>query len=1566
MKCKYKYNGETVGGYESLIRHLQIPENFDDLLFALEHVDEQDKMIRTLTEIQDRNKRRGSSGRYDSEFVKSNDNEDVILEEGSAELKVDESDGFSVQKFIDSGLYIDVEGKPVMPPIRIEDFLKSQLKKYTTSGMSKEEAELKTKKLKQFWKDIAIDCRDLHRIILRMHRDISYSDLDKAVKGTSFEQMQTLLRDGIDNNESIYRQILAQVQFTNGKYSREYGDESNVKLMRNIRLSADLIGHDKKIYANVDFIAVKPDGSLEVFLMKGSHEPPSQWDYAKREKYQHEIALIARMLQHNGLTTKNIRFNIIPVELQYDNDFKSIDDIIVHPAVCYSHKNGAYILQEAYNNASKFISTPTIELDVQTESVDKVNKQLRTFIPDGSLRTFGIVESVKDYIDANWYYWKQGRQPSQGHNLYIGGKKYEISNPAEGSNNEEVVKLITELQSQLIDTESGILSTRGIISQYKDSRRTGTLQFRNLTLDEFFAPYLEKKSEVTINGKKHYEYKWELVENEDITNFNILIFKNTDTDQINVVSLTALDIDKTHKLNRRDNILGYHLDNVNAVDATGKLLLKPTYGNIEMMRLMFLLNELIPNFDHHCKLGDISVIGSLGFNIKSQTYPIEMLQSNFNKIISVLNNVEPSLNIQNNFRTIDTVSPVDSLIQMYLNILQNTSTQISEIRSLKPIITGSNTDGMRILNGDIVSSLVTAETTEVKIERIQELIERLTDIIKSDKHSLAPDDLIKYSKMTTNSKLKMAATLLIEASITLDRLTGNIRIVDSEISQLDKYFARPQNMENSQVRLVGKLLQDAVHATASRMDPEVSEFVNDCMEFYENSGYTSFENFTLGTQSRVFKRLYQDIENQLIFKNPYDRTNDLLEHERKFLKRVIEIIQKINGNDKFPPNISDEQAMNEIEQNNSILWVPLEKASTSTRRTNAWSKPMEYAEELKSRVVNYCQHPDKYFREFYEGILDDEEQVYISQDMRDLQAYNSFRQGQTEKGRKRLNALMQKHGPDYFETNLQNLMIDYIHKYIQEEEMNAMLIKTRGILLYLKLKGMKEIPAEGSSESNKYQELIERIDDYVSVAVYNKSIIHKDWQEWEAKIRPLRKMVTKCYITNNPTGFVRDILGGILSNFNASIFKYRTDVNASDVAWAYQFVLRNSTLSTMNIDLLEKLNMKYLISNINVEQQQEGYKSGTQGIMGDNWKYWSLRKPDYLNRMVLFMAKLKHDGSYKAYYIDNGQLKYNWKLDERFNLIANNDKSDIDAYNKQVSLYLSQIVAYNKENPTKTIPVSLNSDLPEGYTLKQIESVKELANSIYGAYSQSEKAGYEHMFLGQQFAAFSTWMNGIWDVYFGKRRESSHLTEKRQAVNDNGELLYLTDDGQITTEVTDMPFLQDVPVIVQGIMYTLKDIMDIVLFQNNKFGAFKSQILQNKMQLGNLKKVLSHLIIYLIMSMLFKRIIDPAYEKHKKEGDGENFVGNYILELLHDGGSACYEEFKGPFPIFGYVIENTKPAAFQWQQKFARDTWKLMSGDKSAAEYVIGMNALARSMQDSYKMYQRDLVKTPIGNKAEE
>lgn len=1540
--CKYiiKTEGKPLSYDELVVALSNSMSTVNDILYSLDGGKSKfDIMTEKIANLQEKSKR---TANFRSEFSNTSDYLTGGAEVYSNNDNPDHSGPtiFSSYSFIDSGRYITNEGKAIIPRYDMEELLVKKKNEYLEQDIDEDSAEEAITVLKNNYKKISKDATDFHKIILRMTDESPLAKVKELTKDTAFDHLSEYIRRDMDGN-SVYGDIIKRVRATNSKASRELGDDSAGRIFKNVKISAKLANDEQSIiHDNIDFLAVKPDGTLEAFLVVCSHEPHSRWDRAKKEKYQHRMALLSRMLQYNGVDTRNIRFNVIPVVFNYDNTHDKVLDINVQNTECYSHRNGAFVMYEAFEYASKFIESRVSEIQIESHVLDKVNKQLTSFIPEGNVRAQGIEQTVKDYIDNNWSRWLQCKQPEVGYNLNIDGEIHYVRSSKTKSANEDAVRIVKELQLN----KKQDLSAPNIIQQLKECRRSlGFAAIKGAdVLNEIFSPYFEHTTE-RINGKEYYKYTWNIVESEDLANCNVIAFQDN-YGQIDVISLSELNLDKKYIYEGQTNILNHHLSDSNAKDNQGRKLLDATYGNIDMMRVLFLLNEVLPTLKTDVKLGNITIIGGLGLgSIRSQTNPIDLVLPNFVKACQIIQEIDPNLQMSNNYIDVDKVDPTELFIHQYWSILHsNPNFTNSQIHQLKGIIAGNDSQGMEhLIDGSVRESLHSAETTAIKIERLQELVKTLQKILRDRKESTSPENLINLSKFSDSREKKECSKLLIQALITLDRLQGNIRIVDSEISELDRVIARPQDRTNSQVRIVSKLLQDAIHSTAYRLDQEISGFVQDCLEFYEAENYGKLRNLTLGDQVITFDRLFFDSDNDLIFKNPYDQNADLLPHERKFLKKALFYINKIRlGETRLR---SDAEMEEFIEKKPEYLNVPLEKASSTTKAVKAWHNPLEYAKDLSRRVKEYCEDPKKYFREMYEGILTDDQQQQVTRDMEDLQAFNKFKISESERGREN----MLRYGKDYFETNVQNLVIDYIHKAIQEQEMNKMLLQTKGILLYLQLKS----PTELSNEEKQRQSKV--IDEYLKTSVYNVSTMRPELQKVEARIMPFRKAVTKAYIMLSPVAAVRDVIGGLRSNIVRSLTKYRTDIDAKDVMWAYQYVLRHGSMSTMTIDLLDKFNTKYLISNINVEQQQEGYKSDTQGLASGNWLYATLRKPDFLNRMVLFMAKLKHDGSYKAYSVENGILKYNWTLDERFSLLASNNKSNIEEYNKQKALYLSQIIAYNKERGTN-LPVSLDTNLPEGYTLNQIEEIKHLGNTIYGAYSASEKAGYEQMFLGHQFAVFSTWMNGIWDVYFGQRRESSYETEKVQAEDEYGNKLYLDEDGNITITVTDTPYLKDVPLIVQGVFNTLKDLGAILLFKNNKWETFKSEILGNKVQKRNLLRGLSDLLMFLLLKFLVMEALDEEYKEHKKTSDGQDVIKNALTEILYKGYSSSYEEFRGPFPIFDYVINNTKPAAFQWQQKFLNDTGRMLFGDKTFGEYIVGMQALPRSMQDTYKMYMRD------------
>lgn len=1540
--CNYTLVGKRQynHSYDELIKILKrSPQLAYDILYSKDY-NRQTRVVDKLSELKEQGKRK-----FRKEF---SDRVDVI--NGCAEIN---ASGYTTQSFIDSGLYVDQYGKQIMPVLQVDDYIERMKSLYEQKGLTKDQVDQHISILKNSWKRIAEDGRDLHKIILKQGKETSYSQTEDNTKGTSFEHLSDVIHD------QVYDDIFSQVYLGNGKESRELGDDSSPVILKNLNLSAKLIGRDDTITGHIDYIVVKPNGSVEVFNIKSSHESPAFWDQAKKEKYRNEFALLSRILQYNGINTNDIRFNIIPVTFKYDDQFQNINNITVNRAECYSHNKGAFVMQESMKLAQRFIASNAETITINDSSIDTVNKQLSAVFPKKDIKADGITSTIEEYIDKNWSYWIQGEQPDTGWNLSIDGTVYHVKSSEVRSRNKEAVEIVRQNQDKLLGVDSGKLSARGIVNQIGEFRRFGYPKFGNDYLDRLFLPYFEK-SVVKVNGKDKYNYLWQVVKNDTLENCNIIMFKNSLTGQANFVTLSGLNLDQMHSFDGRTNILGFHLNDLQGMDNQGRQLMKATYGNIETMRTMFLINEIIPQLGDDVKLGDLTIIGGLGGTIQSQQYPIQLVVSNFVKAQEVLNKKDPNLNISNNFSMIEHISPVSLLINEFWDILhESPNLGNTDFESLKELISGSDVDGLQhLINGTAVDSLASAESTDVQIQRLEELIKKLNTILSQQQVSLSPDAIINYAtgqdKLADPERNELVINcckLLLNASITLDRLSGIIRISEKDLSETERLFVRPQNISNSQVRIISKLLQDAIHSISNKLEPQVSDFNLACLEYYEAKGYSKARNAIIGDQSRVFKHLYQQIDDELFFKNPYDPASDLDADDRKFLKKALFEINKIRFKDNnFAYKSENDPALKSfIKSTPGYLWVPLEKASSSTK----WSNPGKYFDDFKRRVQGYCKNPTLFFKEMYEDILSEEDEEKINSDIENMQAYNRFRiaeptiSGQPRKGRQRL---FETYGKDYFETNLQNLVIDYSYKNLQEEEMNKMLTRAKGILLQLKLTGVRE------NDTDKFAKTIKHIDDYLKTAVFNRSIMEESSKRIIARLQPLRKAVSTAYIAASPIAAIRDTFGGFLSNVVRSMTKYRTDIDAKDVMWAYQFVLRQGVHSAMTIDLLDKLNSKYLISNINIEQQQEGYKTNRGGITNaGNWAYATLRKPDFLNRMVLFMGKLKHDNSHRAYSIVDGKLVYNWRMDGRFDLLASNDKSNMEAYNKQKALYLSQIMKFNEENPGANLPVSLDTNLPDGYTQSQIDEIKNLGDTIYGSYNRSTKAMYENLALGSQFGVFSTWMNGIYDVYLGKRRESSYETQQVQKEDENGNKLWIDDNGNITTENTGVPYLTDIPLIVQGVWRTLHDTVS-ELYHGRGWEGIKENIINNPMQMRNLKRIGSDLLVALLLYWLFEEVVNPAYKEHKKKGDGKDVLTNAAIELLYKGSSSSFEEFKGPLPILDYIMNNTSPASVKWGAKVYNDIGGFLFGDTTFGELVTKSQALPRSLQDTYKMYKRDTI----------
>ena len=129
-----------------------------------------------------------------------------------------------------------------------------------------------------------------------------------------------------------------------------------------------------------------------------------------------------------------------------------------------------------------------------------------------------------------------------------------------------------------------------------------------------------------------------------------------------------------------------------------------------------------------------------------------------------------------------------------------------------------------------------------------------------------------------------------------------------------------------------------------------------------------------------------------------------------------------------------------------------------------------------------------------------------------------------------------------------------------------------------------------------------------------------------------------------------------------TINKFQTNISYKSLSKAYVTVVKNSFTDGRTINIVNQLCKIYRLSNVDVSRISEGLITERGLTNMRDWLYASLRRPDFLNRMVLFVAQCYEDGVYDAFSIKDGKLIYNWREDKRFTLYASGDTSNKDYY----------------------------------------------------------------------------------------------------------------------------------------------------------------------------------------------------------------------------------------------------------------------------------------------------------------
>ena len=227
---------------------------------------------------------------------------------------------------------------------------------------------------------------------------------------------------------------------------------------------------------------------------------------------------------------------------------------------------------------------------------------------------------------------------------------------------------------------------------------------------------------------------------------------------------------------------------------------------------------------------------------------------------------------------------------------------------------------------------------------------------------------------------------------------------------------------------------------------------------------------------------------------------------------------------------------------------------------------------------------------------------------------------------------------------------------------------------------------------------------------------------------------------------------------------------------------------------------------------------------------------------------------------------------------------------------------------------------------------------------------------------YTTWMNGIWNNWMmkpGKYNVSKMTTEQdtdlegnllfqdengnyyTEKTLENGEKQYINEDNGETKDISELnPVLKHVPVPVQGVIYTLQGAAQVL--KNDGLDAAIKYITDDPNTWNSIKQLLITALLAAFFGMLFKFVLDPAYQETKKSYKDMDGINILLTEMAYRPLKPATDSLYGIYNVIEYLGENTDPPIYNVPTKFVADAWKTAFGNKTAGQFISGNFAFAR------------------------
>jgi len=369
------------------------------------------------------------------------------------------------------------------------------------------------------------------------------------------------------------------------------------------------------------------------------------------------------------------------------------------------------------------------------------------------------------------------------------------------------------------------------------------------------------------------------------------------------------------------------------------------------------------------------------------------------------------------------------------------------------------------------------------------------------------------------------------------------------------------------------------------------------------------------------------------------------EEKREYLKWVLTQINK----NRFPKteDFSKESATSEYFQ------VPLVSASFASKvNTDGWLGWLKNRfrvfrdAEGKISATSIKEGAKQALKDFQSEYIDDEvERRHSDTNFEIFDTINMMNQSQGPERLKDIAKLRAKYGDGYFERDLERLLGTHIWAYATHDafETRMPLIKASYISLAI----------AGNTQHENYEEVQEFVEKYVRNKINHQSIVEEEVKPLKGVTGALQSAVSWMALAFSPAQFTYQTLEGIWKDCKLILTKPDGSqaFTIKNMKTAAGIVYRELFHYSDKATVPQGINAFYGINDMDAASFAENNSSNNHGIFNffGKFAYKFSSRPDFYNRMTIFVAQMMEDGSYEAHSInENNELVYDCKKDKRF------------------------------------------------------------------------------------------------------------------------------------------------------------------------------------------------------------------------------------------------------------------------------------------------------------------------------